>query len=1006
MNQYSWGGGTLDLGLSFSGNPTYGTPPFDTNNEPGNATGTTNIVRTFDDVAYNLNLNLNSSTPLNVKIRLTGRIDGAVGYNNANSTRYDRIHAKFSNFNWEALDDGYVEYDREITTTITTNSTISVPITVNVLAAQHGRVLTPNFKLQIIEIDGVDVTSDNFITEISTPEPIIASAVVEYNLMLSNSNNAFNSVNFENHIERYITLVLAIPLGNTPKGVKGKTAPSNPIIFDLIFTEMLQPLNGTTQSIDILNRDGLTPFSIVEIFPEWALDYSNPNAFEEYTGSGKSYNRSHSATKVWDSGELVVINDATNQFNKVYSIEVSNYVIGATFPKARIDGWWDWNVSRDNHALGYYTIRFFEPLYYSIGGLLNPDYTEQNYRIHIEAVNPETRGAIQYTREYIQLRNNLSFRAMMITPNMTGHGNSDTTMDRGYQSTVYRSNTSINMGVILRRGVYLLGGFDLIITWNPESLYLSKANFQQLLITMTDSRTSRLQEVRDNSVLYLGVRKIPNYTIDNFNNMEHSTFDFYSDYDEAIQHGQISAIKIEVNTLIDNQGDSIGFILERADLLRLENISDKLGVLNKFGNPNIIRCIAYFYRDAARTNFVKERETPQLRLNHFSEYDDYGKLITVRTPPSNTGSSIYAVHGGLLNQYVFTVNKTNFNIDEIATWNVRCHILLSEFVILNDSNNKVNYQITFPIGINYVWNSGRIPGGTINPSITYGSDSTTLTFSVEIPSNLVQAVELPDVTFETNFTQVNNNASNSYMIPATYSSVLDGRPWDNNSSITAVNYRPLNITVNNITQTANLFTTNKAQIYRNDTYSIQLKILYIDSLITGLFDFNLKNSTKPFSEFALIESIEVETDLDYQLYYKTMNNTNVNISNPHDRIINFSNIGFDILGNISDNSYLTMTIHFTTISAPLDEEILHNIKILNSNQLVLSELNINPITVIRPNATILSEKLITGNKLAEIYNEVFRRIDFNKSDKTHTHPELTKTLASEEDVLKIIEDTL
>lgn len=54
----------------------------------------------------------------------------------------------------------------------------------------------------------------------------------------------------------------------------------------------------------------------------------------------------------------------------------------------------------------------------------------------------------------------------------------------------------------------------------------------------------------------------------------------------------------------------------------------------------------------------------------------------------------------------------------------------------------------------------------------------------------------------------------------------------------------------------------------------------------------------------------------------------------------------------------------------------------------------------------LSNELVTSDKLSTLFTYLYHHLNEVKSDKIHNHPELTSELASEQDVLKIIEDTL
>lgn len=135
------------------GDVSFGTAPFDKDDEPGNDSADDNgIVRSWDTVTYPLKITVNpkkADSLKDIELQISGTLE--------NGITEDRVNATFAIGGKEDMDKQEVSFVQNYTIERTGNS-IMIPVTVEVKGAKNGVKLRPDFKVEVVSVDGEKIT--------------------------------------------------------------------------------------------------------------------------------------------------------------------------------------------------------------------------------------------------------------------------------------------------------------------------------------------------------------------------------------------------------------------------------------------------------------------------------------------------------------------------------------------------------------------------------------------------------------------------------------------------------------------------------------------------------------------------------------------------------------------------------------------------------------------------------------------------------------------------------
>ncbi|MGA5680894.1 fusion protein (includes pXO2-28-29-30) [Bacillus bombysepticus] len=736
-----------------------GTAPFDSNDEAGNDSNPNNgIVRTFDTVTYPLKVTINPKKHdqlKNIKLKITGTLE--------NGITNKRVNAKFAVGGKEDLEKEIVSFDMEYMLKETGNS-LMIPVTVEVQGAEQGLKLKPNIKIQVISVDGEDITNENVSQSFNDINPVTASGKVNVKAKFSThyagmprlAYSVFNPKVDKDDRSFIFPVVLSLFVDNLPNrsDIRGATFPVGKVNYHFDFSGRVD-WDSQSMGVEKLDFEGKdTPF---KIFNYQAIDdvsqkvpQPNTESFElglesykdvrtNQSGSAKSYIpkekwnaadiEKYTINSVWDSGITQISKPKVSKDVINYEGNVSDFTIGSTFPTM---------ISHDNRVVAFNknqkafaTTRFLIHTpneYYPLGKNNKINKANNVYydlKCIIDSYEDSQGNVVPYNTTAavtINERNNPKGSYSIQTTFHTPEGKELGTPNIGY-SAVSKGDPTVIVGqkvkVVSHLNVRAVteGGTTMVYKWNTDSFYLTKQYAESAKGNMLNEGypTSIGERIKnsDKQVISFGIAKKNDNSFDALTQNKEADYEWYNTYDEAIKYGEVGAIKNDINAVMGD-GEVV------ASFIPFDVKTKKVGSVNEKGTPNITVTDSVIYPTADRKVGYRIREDG--KYNNFTEYDENGNLTKLQSP---VGSTINFETLGIINGETSSDIKTNKNtyyssdnvdvtVDNLAK--------LPAEVDFNSLDEKIEMRVKIPKGLDYVVGSAKYGDQYIEPKIEQQGD--------------------------------------------------------------------------------------------------------------------------------------------------------------------------------------------------------------------------------------------------------------------------------------------
>ncbi|EOO04877.1 hypothetical protein IAW_05884 [Bacillus cereus str. Schrouff] len=738
-----------------------GTAPFDSNDEAGNDSSPNNgIVRTFDTVTYPLKVTINpkkNETLKNIKMKITGTLE--------NGITNKRVNAKFAVGGNEDLEKGNVSFDMEYTLKETGNS-LMIPVTVEVQGAEHGLKLKPNIKIQVMSVDGKDITNENVSQSFNDITPVTTSGKVNVKARFTASYGGLPRLDYKvydpnaKRDDRSIMYPVALDLfvDNLPNrnDLRGATFPVGKINYHFNFSGKVDwdekslgqetlDFEGRDMPIKIFNYQAIdkivdkVPQENMESFELGMKGYKDPRT--ETANSPKSYipkdkwNASdidkYTIDSVWDSG-IVRLNKPEITKNRIgYAGSIDDYVIGRTFPTM---------MSRPNYPViptfgknqkAFSSTRFLihSPNEYYSFGKNNKQNLPNNVYYYLEFVIDSYEDGKGNTIPYntvgrytLTERNNPKGSYSLQTTFHTPEGKELGTPNVGY-SAVSKGDPTVIVGqkvkIISHLNVRAVteGGTTMVYKWNTDSFDLTKngadiAKKDMLYQGYPNTTGGRDKDVNKQKI-YFGVSKKNDNSFETITQNKDEDYDWYSTYDEAKTHGEVGAIKNDIHALMGD-GEVVAYNIP------LDVKTKTVGSVNEKGTPNITVTDSVVYPTADRK--VGYRVRGEGKYNNFTEYDEKGNVTKLQSPVGSTVNfETLGIMNGETSSEVKTTKNTYYSSDNVNV-TVDNLVRLPEAMDYTSLDEKVEMRVKIPKGLDYVVGSAKYGDQYIEPKIEQQSD--------------------------------------------------------------------------------------------------------------------------------------------------------------------------------------------------------------------------------------------------------------------------------------------
>ncbi|QEL71830.1 MULTISPECIES: fusion protein (includes pXO2-28-29-30) [unclassified Bacillus cereus group] len=736
-----------------------GTAPFDSNDEAGNDSNPNNgIVRTFDTVTYPLKVTINPKKHdqlKNIKLKITGTLE--------NGITNKRVNAKFAVGGKEDLEKEIVSFDMEYMLKETGNS-LMIPVTVEVQGAEQGLKLKPNIKIQVISVDGEDITNENVSQSFNDINPVTASGKVNvkakfsthYSGMPRLAYSVFNPKVDKDDRSFIFPVVLSLFVDNLPNrsDIRGATFPVGKVNYHFDFSGRVD-WDSQSMGVEKLDFEGKdTPF---KIFNYQAIDdvsqkvpQPNTESFElglesykdvrtNQSASAKSYIpkekwnaadiEKYTINSVWDSGITQISKPKVSKEVINYEGNVSDFTIGSTFPTMISHA--DNVVAFNKNQKAFATTRFLIHTpneYYPLGKNNKINKANNVYydlKCIIDSYEDSQGNVVPYNTTAtvtINERNNPKGSYSIQTTFHTPEGKELGTPNIGY-SAVSKGDPTVIVGqkvkVVSHLNVRAVteGGTTMVYKWNTDSFYLTKQYAESAKGNMLNEGypTSTGERIKnsDKQVISFGIAKKNDNSFDALTQNKEGDYEWYNTYDEAIKYGEVGAIKNDINAVMGD-GEVV------ASFIPFDVKTKKVGSVNEKGTPNITVTDSVIYPTADRKVGYRIREDG--KYNNFTEYDENGNLTKLQSP---VGSTINFETLGIINGETSSDIKTNKNtyyssdnvdvtVDNLAK--------LPAEVDFNSLDEKIEMRVKIPKGLDYVVGSAKYGDQYIEPKIEQQGD--------------------------------------------------------------------------------------------------------------------------------------------------------------------------------------------------------------------------------------------------------------------------------------------
>ncbi|WP_147808629.1 fusion protein (includes pXO2-28-29-30) [Bacillus sp. SH7-1] len=742
-----------------------GTEPFDPNNDAGNDSSPNNgIVRTFDTVTYPLKVTINPKKHdklKDIKLKITGTLE--------NGITNKRVNAKFAVGGKEDLEKGVVSFDMEYTLKETGNS-LMIPITVEVQGAEHGMKLKPNIKIQVMSVEGKDITNEGIVQSFDNINAVTTSGKVNVKARLTNSylGMGINKLKYKAYDKKaekgddteIFPVVLDLFITNLPnhKDLRGATFPNGKVNYHLDFSGKVvwdeSKIELENRSLNFEGED--TP---IKIFNYQAIDHvktkipqKNTESFElgiaNYMDIYTIYSRSpisyipkekwnasniedYTINSVWDSGVNSIEKPEFIKDKVTYKGSISDYVIGSTFPTG-VSHRKDFATFGKNEK-GFSSTRFLihTPNEYAPLNRNNKINKHNNVyyeiKVTVDSYEDSKGNVIPYNnigKTTLIDRNNPAGAYSLQNTFHSKDGKELGTPYVGY-SVVSKGDPTVVVGQDVKMVAHLNvnrvtdGGATIIYKWNSDSFFFTKEGSEAATkeIFRRGYMTPSGERIRnsENQKVFFGIDKKKDNSFERLTQNQVEDYDWYNSYEEAKKHGEVAAIQQDINAALGN--GAVG-----ATDIQLAVKTKKIGSVNDKGTPNVIVTAAVVYTTADRKTSFRVR--PDGKYTNYTEYDEFGNITKIQSP---VGSTVNFETLGIINGEVSSeikTNKTTYYSSDNVNITIDNLIKMPDTTDFNSLDEKVEMKVKLPKGLDYVIGSAKYGDKYIEPKIQQNDDGT------------------------------------------------------------------------------------------------------------------------------------------------------------------------------------------------------------------------------------------------------------------------------------------
>ena len=308
-----------------------GTGPFDSNDEPGNdSSEDNNIVRSFDQVTWTVDLTMNSKDNKAIagsKIN----VEATLPENCANVMEWD-----LDSMQW--IENGKVSSDGRTLTgsyTVADTETSSsakqtLVFVLQVYGAGNGTEIIPTFNFSIEGNEDTEKAT-------TTAETVRVSAAGKYNIKLVKNTTAKRAINLDYNGESIngrvygYTFILQLYNDNSSKGLKGLEYPDGEITFDLDF--QLQRNKFDSGELEDITEDNILFWNYKvgygnEVIPNRSMAFNDEHWLEDGRSVSPYGVRVNDRTRcVYNSGNITM-----EQNENRLTVTVKDYDFDGIFP--------------------------------------------------------------------------------------------------------------------------------------------------------------------------------------------------------------------------------------------------------------------------------------------------------------------------------------------------------------------------------------------------------------------------------------------------------------------------------------------------------------------------------------------------------------------------------------------------------------------------------------------------------------------------------------------------
>ncbi|MBO0452073.1 SpaA isopeptide-forming pilin-related protein [Candidatus Enterococcus murrayae] len=745
-----------------------GTEPFDKNNDPGYDKDELNdIVRTFDEVSYELTLGISTLDEkyTALRIRLDMELSDAWRKDSSGQVRQT---AEFANGTLVDKGDGTKKSIRSTWQTAKKGSGIQAYFgeTIEVKGGVNGWELKPKFTLVIESAtlkDGSEVKINQVIDSTVKPEleeqtkitisakPYIDVKMTWNNGKMSTFEKATNG-NTDKPFSMVSTIAAYAQLKPLPgrsdlTSIKGTTYPVGGIEYTINQKMVYKDKQGGTDKelvigtdtdpMQVITYDGLlgwdmrAPYKFTNEFSSYSsiyvpLNRQATNAPVGYTRNTYPPSQTPSAyIGIYDTGNPEVENVSSNNSIKITNTDYAPVSVGKN----------KWLLSlspmgSNVEPFSVVAMQFLFPYKYledqkGITPTANMDYILSIDTVKYEGDEQEVneRKIFNWTKEWpgsiktYSAFNNINKQGLSSDREGTYKSDGDGVTTKGNKlwGSVYTSTTDSQMDTMTMYG-----------RWNANSFQYDLGREP-----VFNGNYSTIQKI------FWGVGpKNPDLTLRGQNDIDKS-YTWYSSASEAKAAGDISAVKT-----IFKRADASGYSLPRI-LVPLIAVGD-VGAIDKLDKPNVLLTNTFnFKKDGSATGIYFP--TTNNAWNYVpSKYQDDGTAISLHSPADGWGDTLY-IAGMTIRPNIYTDKKT-YSPNETIKWTVDGKVESG-----SENNHKVEFAVTIPKETQYIDDSAKDYQGNPlpDPSSRVENGDGTWTLKWVLDYTAEASTHNPKVTFDT-----------------------------------------------------------------------------------------------------------------------------------------------------------------------------------------------------------------------------------------------------------------